>query len=113
MTKIKNIKMYGKRSMALLLLLALIISMLPSPAMAAQEDNYHDPAEHWLTASSRTNELDANAVVTQETFYCGECRQALLLPHGERRNIPKTVQPQCGEISNIRTVLALTAKQAA
>lgn len=72
----KTIKRYGRRSIALLLFLTLIISLLPAPTMAAQVNSYHDPAEHWLTSSSRTNELDVNAVVTQETFYCGECRQS-------------------------------------
>jgi len=42
-------------------------------AFAAQENGYHDPAEHWLTANNRTNELDANAVVTHETFNCCVC----------------------------------------
>ena len=55
-----------------LLTLALIFSMLPT-AFAAQQNSYHDPAEHWMQASGRTNELDANSVVTHETFTCHEC----------------------------------------
>ncbi|MCD8197122.1 MAG: S-layer homology domain-containing protein [Lachnospiraceae bacterium] len=52
---------------------AMCIGALPS-VFAAQVNSYHDPAESWLSvSSSRTNELDANAVVTQETFYCDEC----------------------------------------
>ena len=31
------------------------------------------PAEHWMTANNRTNELDVNAVVTHETFNCCVC----------------------------------------
>ena len=58
--------------MALLLALVLCLSAMPV-AFAGQEDGYHDPAEHWLTANNRTNELDANATVTRETFTCGEC----------------------------------------
>ena len=61
--------------MALLLALVLCVGMMPS-AFAAQEDNYHDPAEHWMEALNRTNELDANSVVTIETFNCCECGQA-------------------------------------
>ena len=61
-----------KRLLALVLCLALSLTMIPS-AFAAQEDNYHDPAEHWLNASNRTNELDANATVTHETFNCAVC----------------------------------------
>ena len=61
--------------MALLLALVLCIGMVPS-AFAAQEDNYHNPAENWMEALNRTNELDANSVVTIETFNCCECGQA-------------------------------------
>ena len=45
--------------------------MIPT-AFAAQQNSYHDPDEHWMQASGRTNELDANSVVTRETFKCGE-----------------------------------------
>lgn len=38
-----------RRLMALVLALVLCIGMVPS-AFAAQEDNYHDPAEHWMEA---------------------------------------------------------------
>ena len=64
-----------KRMTALLLAVVLCVGMVPS-AFAAQEDNYHDPAEHWIEALNRTNELDANSVVTIETFTCCECGQA-------------------------------------
>ena len=55
-----------------LLVVAMFFSFVPT-AFAAQENGYHDPAEHWLTANNRTNELDANAVVTHETFNCCVC----------------------------------------
>lgn len=61
-----------RRALALLLALVLCLSAMPV-AFAGQEGGYHDPAEHWLTANNRTNELDANATVTRETFTCGEC----------------------------------------
>ena len=70
MTKQKN----RKRLIALLLTLVMCVGMVPT-AFAAQQNSYHDPAEHWLTASNRTNELDVNAVVTHETFNCGVCNK--------------------------------------
>ena len=54
----------------------LAVSMLAScgsTAFAAQQNSYHDPAEHWLESASRMNELDGNAIVTHETMACGEC----------------------------------------
>lgn len=71
----KSVKTNGKRMAALMLVLVLVISMFSVTAIAAQEDNYHDPAEHWLSAVNRTNELDANATVTHETFVCSICKQ--------------------------------------
>ena len=41
-----------KRMTALLLAVVLCVGMVPS-AFAAQEDNYHDPAEHWIEALNR------------------------------------------------------------
>lgn len=66
--------MKHKKLLAIILALALCVGLLPT-AFAAQENGYHDPAEHWLTANNRTNELDANAVVTQETFKCSRLQQ--------------------------------------
>lgn len=71
----KSVKTRGKRMTAMMLVLVLVVSLFSTTAFAAQEDNYHDPAEHWLTASNRTNELDVNAVLTHETFYCAVCQQ--------------------------------------
>ena len=62
----------SRRALSLLLALVLCLGLAPA-ALAGQVDGYHDPAEHWLTANNRTNELDANATVTRETFTCGEC----------------------------------------
>lgn len=71
-----NPKRKAQRSaLALFLAVMMLISALPT-AFAAQENGYHDPAEHWQEAMDRTNELDANAVVTIETFNCGECGTA-------------------------------------
>ena len=69
-----NRKNRFRRPMALFLSLALCVGLVPS-AFAAQQNSYHDPADHWQEANNRTNELDANATVTHETFTCGECGQ--------------------------------------
>lgn len=73
--KSKTTKRGLNRMTALLLAVVLCMGMMPS-AFAAQQDSYHDPAEHWQEANNRTNELDVNAVVTIETFTCGECGKA-------------------------------------
>ena len=70
-----TLKTGGKRMTALLLILITVVSLFSGTALAAQVDEYHDPAEHWLTALDRTNELDVNSTVTYETFYCGVCKQ--------------------------------------
>ena len=69
-------KKHGRSTIALLLTFVMILSLFSTTAFASQEDNYHDPAEHWLTAMNRTNELDANSTITHETFTCAQCRQA-------------------------------------
>lgn len=56
------------------LAVVMLVSLVPA-ASAAQQNSYHDPAEHWQEANNRTNELDANAVITHETFQCRECKQ--------------------------------------
>lgn len=66
--------MKAKRLLSLLLALVLCLGLVPS-AFAAQQDSYHDPAEHWMQALNRTDELDANAVLTHETFTCAICGQ--------------------------------------
>ena len=60
----KNRTHPSHRILALLLTFILAMSLLPTSAFAGQADEYHDPAEHWLNAGNRTNELDANAVIT-------------------------------------------------
>ncbi|MCD8375047.1 MAG: hypothetical protein LUC20_08165, partial [Oscillospiraceae bacterium] len=69
----KKINHHSQRFISLILVLVLCIGMIPA-AFAAQDSCYHDPAESWLSVSgSRTNELDTNAAVTTETFYCASC----------------------------------------
>lgn len=70
-------KTYHRQHRSLLaafLAVVMLFSLMPS-AFAAQQNSYHDPAEHWQEANSRTNELDANAVITHETFSCKVCKQ--------------------------------------
>ena len=69
-----TLKKHARSALALLLAVVLCIGMVPT-AFAAQENGYHDPADHWQEANNRTNELDVNAVVTHETFQCRECKQ--------------------------------------
>ena len=71
----KNNHHSPRRLTALLLVVAVMLSLIPS-AFAAQQNSYHDPAEHWQEALNRTNELDANSVVTVETFDCCVCDKA-------------------------------------
>lgn len=83
---------YSRRALALLLTLVMCVGMIPT-AFAAQQNSYHDPAEHWMQASGRTNELDANSVVTRETFKCGECGKATSF--GIYPQWSAGTQPQC------------------
>lgn len=63
-----------KRVPALALAAAMVIAALPITGVyAGQQNSYHDPLEQWVTSGSRTNEMDINAVVTQETMLCSEC----------------------------------------
>ena len=78
---------YSRRALALLLTLVMCVGMIPT-AFAAQQNSYHDPAEHWMQASGRTNELDANSVVTRETFKCVSAAKPHLLRCSAFPNIP-------------------------
>ena len=81
-----------KKALAFILMLSVLLGMFPlsgHTAYAAQQNSYHDPAEHWMSAVNRTNELDANAVVTQETFTCYNCAKQLSSQSGARLNTPE------------------------
>lgn len=82
---------FSHRVLAVLLTLTLCLGMIPT-ASAAQQNSYHDPVEHWQQASNRTNELDVNAIVTHETFYCATCREIQISPSGVFRSIPAPVR---------------------
>lgn len=71
MTKRKHIL---KSAVSLLLTMAISISLVPA-AFAAQSNEYVDPADNWLSSNNRTNELDVNATITNETQYCNVCKK--------------------------------------
>lgn len=54
---------HSRRALALLLAVVLCFSLIPT-AFAAQQNSYHDPAEHWLSANDRTNEVESFAAVS-------------------------------------------------
>ena len=60
-TKIKSI-------ISMLLAICMMASLMPN-VFAAQSNDYVDPADSWLSSNNRTNELDVNATVTNETQY--------------------------------------------
>ena len=50
-----------KKILAFILILSVLLSSLPlsghnHTAYAAQQNSYHDPAEHWMSAVNRTND---------------------------------------------------------
>ena len=52
---------YCRRAIAFVLMLAVLLGTIPLPgrggvAYAAQQNSYHDPAEHWMAAVNRTND---------------------------------------------------------
>lgn len=62
-----------------LLIAVMMISTFPSISVnAAQSSEYTDPADNWLKANGRTNELDMNATTTYETGYCTVCERDTL-----------------------------------
>ena len=65
----------GHRALSMLMAVMMILSLLSTTVLAAQPTAYRDPAEHWMSAGSRTSELDVNAVTTKESFPCYACGQ--------------------------------------
>ncbi|MDO5396880.1 MAG: S-layer homology domain-containing protein [bacterium] len=59
-----------------LLAAVMTIGALPAVSVsAAQVNEYIDPADVWITSNGRTNELDFNATITQETAWCPVCNK--------------------------------------
>ena len=75
--KTKHFSMKSVISMLLAVILA--AGTLPVSVFAAQKSDYEDPADHWLSTSNRTNELDMNATITYETEFCGICNKSTVL----------------------------------
>ena len=61
-----------KSILSIILTICMMASFVPN-VFAAQSNEYVDPADSWVVANGRTNELDMNATTTYETQYCYEC----------------------------------------
>ena len=64
-----------KSVISMMLALVIIACTLPVSVFAAQSNEYVDPADNWLSSNNRTNELDVNATITNETQYCNVCKK--------------------------------------
>ena len=67
-----------KSVISALLASVMLIGTIPAVTYAAQVNEYTDPADNWLKANGRTNELDMNATTTYETGYCTVCQRDAL-----------------------------------
>ncbi len=70
MRKKKNFKSI----VSMLLVVCMMATFIPN-VFAAQSNEYVDPADSWLSSNNRTNELDVNATITNETQYCCVCEK--------------------------------------
>lgn len=69
-----------KSIISIVLTFVMLVGALPTVSVfAAQKSDYVDPADNWLSTSSRTNELDMNATVTYETEFCGICNKSTVI----------------------------------
>ncbi|MFQ7292408.1 MAG: hypothetical protein ACLRQ0_09265 [Monoglobales bacterium] len=68
-----QIKQKLNKTISGILAAGVIMGMLPTVSFAAQSNEYTDPADVWVEANGRTNELDINATTTYETMYCPVC----------------------------------------
>lgn len=59
---------------SMILTLCMMSTVIPS-VFAAQSNEYVDPADSWLSSNNRTNELDVNATITNETQLCNVCNK--------------------------------------
>ncbi len=64
-----------KSIISALLSVSMLISAAPTIIYAAQSNEYVDPADVWIEAVGRTNELDVNATITYETAHCEVCNK--------------------------------------
>ena len=68
----KNSK--AKSIISIILTICMLSTFIPA-VYAAQSNEYVDPADSWLSSNNRTNELDVNATITNETQYCCVCQK--------------------------------------
>ena len=100
-----------KSVISMLLALVIIAGTLPVSVFAAQSNEYVDPADNWLSSNNRTNELDVNATITNETQYCNVCKKHTSDLHTVFPNIQKREKQRLIVEYDIRTEPVLTAFQ--
>lgn len=74
-----RIKNFMKSLIAGLMSASVLLSTFPIGVQAAQVNEYVDPADIWVSANGRTNELDFNATITQETGWCPVCNKDTIM----------------------------------
>ena len=74
-----RIKNFAKSLIAGLMSATVLLSTFPVGVQAAQVNEYVDPADIWVSANGRTNELDFNATITQETAWCTVCNKDTIM----------------------------------
>ena len=67
-----------KSAFSMLIACIMFIGIIPV-SFAAQVNEYVDPADTWMVANGRTNELDMNATITTETQVCLRCTKETLV----------------------------------
>ena len=73
-----KIKSKIKSILSAILAVSMLLTLMPTITFASQASDYVDPADIWLKANGRTNELDLNATTTYETNYCTVCERDTL-----------------------------------
>lgn len=68
-----------KRILSAALSAVVLLGGMPAITHAAQVNEYVDPADIWVSANGRTNELDFNATITQETGWCTVCNKDTIM----------------------------------
>ena len=74
-----NFKSKLKNILSAALAVSTLLSAMPTITFAAQVNEYVDPADIWVSANGRTNELDFNATITQETSWCTVCNKYTIM----------------------------------
>lgn len=74
-----EIKNKAKHILSAALSVVMLLGSMPTLTYAAQVNEYVDPADIWVSANGRTNELDFNATITQETGWCPVCNKDTIM----------------------------------